>query len=58
MPCGSGSATCPADFVCALSAVTGGTCARKPCSSDADCSVACVSGECYHAAGTCRLPVP
>ncbi|HVY40886.1 MAG TPA: hypothetical protein VHM31_23265 [Polyangia bacterium] len=58
MACGSGAATCPTDFICATSAVTGGTCVRKPCSSDADCSAACVSAECYRAPGTCRLPVP
>ncbi|HVT10404.1 MAG TPA: hypothetical protein VHO67_23245 [Polyangia bacterium] len=59
MACGPGTAaTCPTDFVCAIIEATAGMCVRKSCSSDAECSGACVSGQCYHAAGNCRLPVP
>jgi hypothetical protein len=53
--CGSAGQTCPTDFVCSTSA---GTCVRKPCTSDSQCSNACVLGSCYRSPGACRLAVP
>jgi hypothetical protein len=41
-------AACPVDFTC-----TSGHCARKTCTSDSDCSNACVEGGCYSTPGTC-----
>ena len=39
---------CPTDFACA-----GGSCGRKTCTTDANCSGYCVEGLCYSAPGTC-----
>jgi hypothetical protein len=50
--CSPGDSTCPADFACG----SAGGCARKSCTSDDECSVACVKGRCYDAAGVCRAP--
>jgi len=52
--CGGAGQTCPTDFVCG----TGGTCARKACTSDGQCSNACVLGSCYHGPGYCRVAAP
>jgi hypothetical protein len=52
--CGGAGQTCPADFSCG----SGGTCARKPCTSDSQCSNACVEGSCYGSPGHCQLAVP
>ncbi len=50
--CVAGDGTCPVDFSCGAS----GFCERKSCTSDADCSVACVKGACYGARGFCEGP--
>jgi hypothetical protein len=56
-PCTSASGTCPTDFTCSGgTGGGGGTCARKACKMDSQCSGACVEGFCYGAPGTCRLP--
>jgi hypothetical protein len=39
---------CPVDFNC-----TSGHCTRKTCTSDSECSDACVEGVCYGMPGTC-----
>lgn len=39
---------CPTDFECA-----GGSCGRKGCAADANCSGYCVNGLCYSTPGTC-----
>jgi hypothetical protein len=39
---------CPVDFTCAA-----GHCTREACTSDSDCSNACVEGACYSVPGTC-----
>jgi hypothetical protein len=48
--CVPGDGTCAPDFVCGAS----GFCARKTCTTDAECSVACVKGACYASRGTCE----
>jgi hypothetical protein len=52
--CGSAGPACPVDFSCG----TGGTCVRKSCTGDSQCSNACVEGSCYHEPGHCQLAVP
>ncbi|HVV51374.1 MAG TPA: hypothetical protein VHO06_17015 [Polyangia bacterium] len=52
--CGGGAPSCPTDFACGA----GGTCARKRCTSDGECSSACVEGQCYDRPGSCQLAVP
>jgi hypothetical protein len=42
------------DFACG----TDGTCARKACTGDGQCSNACVEGRCYGSPGHCQLAVP
>jgi hypothetical protein len=44
---------CPANFDC-----TGGSCMRRPCSSDLDCDGYCVNGACFDQTGTCTPLVP
>jgi hypothetical protein len=51
-PCGAGAPACPTDFVCG----TGQTCQRRSCTSDAECSAACVIGKCFDRPGVCRSP--
>jgi hypothetical protein len=53
-PCGAAGQTCPADFACG----TNGTCARKGCSIDSQCSNACVEGQCYDRPGHCQIEAP
>ena len=50
--CGAGAPACPTDFVCGASQ----TCQRRPCSSDAECSGACVIGKCFDRPGRCTDP--
>jgi hypothetical protein len=45
--CG-GETDCPANYGC-----SGGSCARRSCSSDADCEGYCVDGTCYADPGWC-----
>jgi hypothetical protein len=47
--CVPGDGTCATDFSCN----TSGFCARNSCTSDAQCSVACVKGYCYDSRGQC-----
>ena len=47
--CAPGEITCPVDFSCG----TDGFCRRKSCTSDAECSGACVKGACYGTRGSC-----
>ncbi len=47
--CVPGDGTCATDFSCDSS----GFCARNSCTSDAQCSVACVKGYCYDSRGQC-----
>jgi hypothetical protein len=49
----SSNADCPTNFECATMA-----CARKSCTSDADCNGLCVNSECHDMAGHCMLPPP
>lgn len=51
-PCGPGAPACPTDFTCGA----GQTCARRACTTDGECSGACVIGRCFDRAGTCTLP--
>lgn len=53
-PCASEA--CPANFDCGSGADP--TCARRACSSDADCDGYCVLGACYDKLGFCDLPKP
>ena len=46
-------AACPVDFTCG----TDGFCQIKMCTSDSECSAACVKGTCYGTFGTCVPPV-
>ncbi|HEY2407507.1 MAG TPA: hypothetical protein VGI10_15960 [Polyangiaceae bacterium] len=48
IPC-SDSSTCPANGTC-----TSGYCARKTCSTDAECSGYCVNLQCYDSLGYCH----
>lgn len=52
--CTAASGSCPTDFICGST----GTCGRKGCTLDTECSNACVEGACYGTPGTCRLPAP
>ena len=54
IPCGAAGQSCPTDFACG----TSGTCARKGCTTDSQCSKACVEGLCYGAPGTCQIEAP
>lgn len=47
--CVPGDGTCPIDFSCG----TDGFCGRTSCTSDAECSGACVKGSCYSTRGSC-----
>jgi hypothetical protein len=47
---------CPANFDCGGGADP--TCARRACSSDAECQGYCVLGACYDKLGFCDLPKP
>jgi hypothetical protein len=53
-PCGAAGQSCPTDFACGAS----GTCGRKGCTIDSQCSNACVEGECYDRAGRCQIEAP
>ena len=48
--CTSGDGTCPVNYVCSAD----GFCDQKMCTTDTDCSGACVKGRCYSAPGTCQ----
>jgi hypothetical protein len=50
--CTPTSGSCPTDFICG----SAGICARKTCSSDTECSNACVEGACYESPGSCDWP--
>lgn len=50
------SEACPPNFDCGAGADP--TCARRPCSSDAECDGYCVLGSCYDKLGFCDLPKP
>jgi len=52
--CGAQGQTCPADFACGSS----GTCEHKSCTSDSECSKACVEGHCYGSTGRCQSEGP
>jgi hypothetical protein len=47
--CVPGDGSCPVDFSCG----TDGFCWRTSCTSDAECSGACVKGSCYSTRGSC-----
>lgn len=47
---------CPPNFDCGAGADP--TCARRPCTSDAECQDHCVLGYCYDKLGFCDLPQP
>lgn len=47
--CGPTTGSCPVDFACAA-----GFCGRKTCTTDTECSNACVLGHCYSSPGTCK----
>lgn len=48
--CVAGDTSCPVDYACGSS----GICVRKACTSNAECSAACVKGACYSSRGTCQ----
>jgi hypothetical protein len=48
--CTAGDGTCGADFACSSE----GFCQQKSCTTDTDCSGACVKGKCYSTPGTCQ----
>jgi hypothetical protein len=50
--CVAGDGTCSVDFSCSAS----GFCLRNTCTSDSQCSVACVKGACYDSRGVCQQP--
>jgi len=50
--CTPGDRSCLPNFTCG----SDGHCARKTCNTDADCSGACVEGQCYPRPGTCTPP--
>jgi len=50
--CVPGDGTCPVDFSCGAD----GFCARTSCTTDAECSGACVKGACYGRPGVCDYP--
>lgn len=59
--CDSDGVTCPANFDCAPSADDRDEngCARRACTSDADCDCgACVNGRCQDGLGSCLLSPP
>jgi hypothetical protein len=47
--CVPGDGTCPVDFSCGAD----GFCAQTSCTTDAECSGACVKGLCYSSRGSC-----
>jgi hypothetical protein len=47
---GTGGGGCPVDFTCGVN----GSCTRKTCAIDSQCSRACVLGACYSGPGLCH----
>jgi hypothetical protein len=54
--CGAGMPACPANFACDDSLQP--VCARSTCTTDSQCSGACVDDSCYAAPGQCQFPTP
>jgi hypothetical protein len=48
--CGAGG-TCPPDYLCG----TNSLCIRRSCTTDSECSVACVNGRCFDRPGRCAF---
>ncbi len=51
--CVPGDGSCTVDDECGA----GGFCQQKACTTDAECSAACVNGKCYGGPGQCQPPV-